>query len=173
MKWIIRSISTVLLVVFHVCLPVNESQYHICCTSVLQWSCCSSEYRAAKEACCQAPSPLFLPLHCLSLSLPLLHWPEGTVGFLNALPPLWAHIDWLSVPPKAEQHGVPAASFLLVLLKTSLKEERRNKQRKSSGGFTTNLSRYDWSLGVCLSGCEDKQWGSSQFPSVFFSNGGQ
>lgn len=25
-------------------------------------------------------------------------------------PPLWAHIDWLSAPPKAEQHGAPAAA---------------------------------------------------------------
>lgn len=102
------------------------SQDHICCMSAMQWSCYSSQYIAAKETCCQPPR-LFLSLHCLPLSPPLLHcpWPEGTVGFLNALPPLWAHIDWLSAPPKAEQHGVPAASFMLVLLKKKKSEGKK------------------------------------------------
>lgn len=107
--------------------------------SVLQWSCYFFQCIVAKETCCQ-PSCLLLSLHCLPLSLPLLHcpWPEGTVGFLNALPPLWAHIDWLSAPPKAEQHEVPAASFLLMLLKKKKKSlKEKNEGRKSSGGSST------------------------------------
>lgn len=114
--------------------------------------CCSDDVFplsiVARETCCQ-PSCLLLSLHCLPLSFPLLHcsWPQGTVGFLNALPPLWAHIDWRSAPPKAEQHGVPAASFLLVLLRNSLGE--KNKGRKSSGGFSTTCLSMSLLFSFC------------------------
>lgn len=122
-------------------------------TTLLLFAACQCSYSdhviplsiAAKETCCQPPY-LLLSLHCLPLSFLLLHcsWPEGTVGFLNALPPLWAHIDWLSAPPKAEQHGVPAASFLLVLLRKSLREKKQGEEIVRR--LHQNLSRYVSSL---------------------------
>lgn len=148
------SIAVLFKLVWLTLLHVNYCQWCICCVSVLQWSCYSSQCIVAKETCCQPPR-LFLSLHCLPLSLPLLHcpWPQGTVGFLNALPPLWAHIDWLSTPPKAEQHGMPAASFLLVLLQKSLKREREKKIRRGEEKIIRrlhhNLSRYV-SSALCL-----------------------
>lgn len=108
--------------------------------------CYSSQYLVAKETCCQPPR-LSLSLRCLPL--PYCPWPEGTVGFLNALPP-FVSTHWLALcSPKSRAAWGAGCSFLLVLLKKKKIWRKRKKKRGSkSSGVHHNLSRYVCSL--CL-----------------------
>lgn len=151
------------------------SGYYICCTSALKRSCYSFSVRSRqRETCCQPPRP--------SSSL-------CTVSPTSSLPMAWGN-SWLSecssplcehtLIGSAEQHEVPAASFLLVLLKKKiLKGERKKIKKKKTRSreiirrLQRNLPRYVCSPSVSLSCCNENQWGLSHFPHVSLSSGVQ
>lgn len=108
------------------------------------------------------PSPLSLCLRCLPL--PYCPWPEGTVGFLNALPP-FVSTHWLALcSPKSRAAWGAGCSFLLVLLqKKNLKEKKKRRGVANHQEFTTTCRGMSV-LSVCLSCSNENQLGLSQFP---------
>lgn len=115
----------------------------------------------------------------LSTPLPAL---SASVYPSSSLPMAWGNswlsecsspfvsTHWLALrSPKAEQHGVPAASFLLVLLKKK-KSLREKWGEEIVRWLHHNLSRYVSSLPACLSSCNENQWGLTDFPHAFLSN---
>lgn len=100
----------------------------------------------------RSPLSLSLSLHCLPLSLPLLHcpWPEGTVGFLNALPP-FVSTHWLALrsPQKQSSMGCRQPAFCWCCSKSLREEEKtKNEGLEIIRRLHHSLSRYVCSL--CL-----------------------
>lgn len=120
---------------FYLCLSVNSRQYYICCMSVLQWSCYSSQYIAAKETCCQPLASFSLCTVSLCLShFFIAHGLREQLAFWTLFPLCEHTLIGSPLPQKQSSMGCRQPAFCWCCSK---KSEGKNKGRKSSEGFTT------------------------------------
>lgn len=86
------------------------------------------------------PSPLSL---CAVSHFLIAHGLREQLALWMLFPHLWAHIDWLSAPPKAAQHGVPAAAFCWCCSK-------KKSEGKKKRGVANHQEASPQPVEVCL-----------------------